>query len=105
MYSVIGRDGEGHDPCDQPGDGHVLGHVTLERNGDNGEKYQNIIKHLLWWRVVYIVVDIYKAANCHGRDCVIMMTYFNLFNLSSQLKGTVHRFNTEAAVGVVGKSC
>ena len=34
---MIGRDGEGHDPCDQPGDGDVLGHVALERNGDHGE--------------------------------------------------------------------
>ena len=41
VYSVvIGRDGEGHDPCDQPGDGDVLGHVTLERHGDHGENIQ-----------------------------------------------------------------
>lgn len=25
--SSVGRDGEGHDPCDQPGDGHVLGNI------------------------------------------------------------------------------
>lgn len=36
-YLLIGRDGTGNDPCDQPGDGHVLGNVALELHGDHGE--------------------------------------------------------------------
>lgn len=31
------RDRAGNDACDQPGHGHVLGHVPLERHGDHGE--------------------------------------------------------------------
>lgn len=31
------RGGPGHDFCDRPGDGNVLGDVSLERCGDHGE--------------------------------------------------------------------
>lgn len=33
----FGRDGQGHDPRDQPGDGHVLGNLQMELHGDHGE--------------------------------------------------------------------
>lgn len=37
MVSLLShRDRAGHDPRHQPGDGHVLGHVTLEFHGDHG---------------------------------------------------------------------
>lgn len=44
---VIGRDGSSDDPCDKPGNGHVLGHVPLELHGDYGgfESTVNCLTH------------------------------------------------------------
>lgn len=36
-YDLDGRDGEGDDTCDQPGNGHVLGNIEVEFHGDHGE--------------------------------------------------------------------
>ena len=33
----FGRDGEGNDLCHQPGDGHVLGDITMDLHGDHGK--------------------------------------------------------------------
>lgn len=37
LVNVIGRDGASDDPCDQSGNGDVLGHITLESYGNNGK--------------------------------------------------------------------
>lgn len=37
ICALIGRDGAGDDPCDQSGNGDVLGNVTLESDGNHGE--------------------------------------------------------------------
>lgn len=31
------RDRSGHDVCNKPGDGHVLGNITLECHGNHGD--------------------------------------------------------------------
>lgn len=38
------RDGARHDPRHQPGDGHVLGHVTLELHGDHGTPTSSCVR-------------------------------------------------------------
>ncbi len=37
ICGLIGRDCAGDDPCDQSGNGDVLGNVTLESDGNHGE--------------------------------------------------------------------
>lgn len=37
LYTVIFRDRTGHDLCNKPGYGHVLGNLTLECHGNHGE--------------------------------------------------------------------
>lgn len=36
FYAVICRDRAGHDVCNKPGYGYVLGNLTLERDGNHG---------------------------------------------------------------------
>lgn len=35
---MICRNCQGHDICNKPGNGHVLGNLSLERNGNHGKK-------------------------------------------------------------------
>lgn len=36
-FCYFGRNGEGNDPCNKPGDGHVLGHIKMDPHGDHGK--------------------------------------------------------------------
>ena len=56
-FFLIGRDGAGNDPCNQPGNGHVLGHLTLELHGDHGRSCEHKPLH-------------FTVSEGRGPDCI-----------------------------------
>lgn len=63
LFTVICRDCTGHDVCNKPGDGHVLGNLPLECHGNHGESWFHHSERLTlykcdavsWWHKCWSV--------------------------------------------------
>lgn len=50
------RDREGNDSCYKPGNGHVLGHITLDCHGNNGKLTVSVVSSDLRYTYVSTLI-------------------------------------------------